>query len=143
MKSKLRMTFKEFYEPRKGCQSLTGYLDLDLSNLFRRMVCNMFPLRLPKGYFYSTEDLTIHETDQLVWGTISLNYVCNNFEHCACYLWLRSSNLLKFCDETEDKIINNYFIQPLTEIIDQMKQYYRDNGIELKKDMNIHLKGAD
>ena len=143
MKSKLRMTFKEFYESGITSKPLTGYLDLDLSNLFRRMVYNMFPLRLPKGYFYSTEDLTTHETDQLVWGTISLNYVCNNFEQCACHLWLRSGNILKFCDETEDKIINNYFIQPLAEIIDQMKQYYRDNGIELKKDMNIHLKGAD
>lgn len=145
MKSKLRMTFEEFYESGMSNGPLTGYLDLDISNLFECMVFFLLPEKLPNGYLYSTGNRDLHETSKTMLDSINLNYVHSNLECCVCYLWLRSGEIMKFHlmdDETEDKIINNYFVQPLAEIIDQMKQYYRDNGIELKKDIKLHLRGT-
>lgn len=145
MKSKLRMTFEELYGYERYAETLTGYLDRDLSENFQWMVYRMFPSRLPKGYLYAKRECFTHETGVLISKVILLCHVRDNFECCACYLNISTGEIVVIGNKTDDenKIINNYFTQLLTEIIEQMKQYYRDYGIELKKDMNLHLRGAD
>ncbi len=139
MKSKLSMTFEEFHGYGRYPETLTGYLDRDLSENFQLMVYRMFPSKLPKGYLYATRECIIHETGVLISKVIFLGRVCDNFVCCACHLDLSTSEIVVI-DKNDDeiKIINNYFIQLLTEIIEQMKQYYRDYDIELKKDLTLH-----
>ena len=145
MKSKLRMTFEELYGYERYAETLSGYLDRDLSENFQWMVYRMFPSRLPKGYLYATRECITHETGVLISKVISLCHVRDNFERCVCYLNISTGEIVVIGNKTDDenKIINNYFTQLLTEIIEQMKQYYRDYGVELKKGLNLHLRGAD
>lgn len=149
MESKLRMNFADFYESNEFLDKefcLSGCIDYDLGWLFKDMVYRMLPAELPKNYYY---DVDCDENGDVI--ELSLCLIDRNYPEIQSWLVLITGKFEeKDLNQEKQKIANDYFIEPLKEIIAQMTQYYADHDIEVKRSDDLEkeflfesIKGID
>lgn len=125
MKTTLRMNFDDFVKVQidnNHIRYLNGDLKYDLGCLMERMAYELLPDGLPRNYFYDVE-----YNDRGSARLIKLCYIDKGFSTTRAWLDLDTGKLRVYGN---NKMTNDYFVKPFTEIISLFHKYYKEHHIQ-------------
>ncbi len=131
MKTKyLRMSLEECIHSYQHLGiRLGGNLYCDLRNKGGIFLSMLFK-KLPQEMAFEIKD--IEENGRYVGMEFYMKKKCDNllFPIAAWRIGAKDGHLVElYKDEKYEKMIDNYFVYPMSELIDQMKQYYVNHGL--------------